>query len=543
MAGMKLLGGGPEASSLQAIVYIVIIGVIIYLIYKGKIPNPVTWIKKKLNPGSGSTDSTSSVTEAFTHPIKWLKSKFNKKEGIGGQIYGVGQTSSTEDGSGTYGYAKALTYDLQRNIDESMEHRLLSGARATDMKNLRKLAGKEGLANLHLEKFKPEDSVGFAKPYSEKLTNLEKDLYKKGIGQAIMGVYNAPYASSMGAASFANANVKKNLEGFNQVGPFLAGQNIGGLAINPETYDNIKVPKRNEYFIEPVSALKARAITEQDLSPNIAFMGAPFGFQDPTQTDMRVKRSTERFGSSPYSSQKFGNAKSTITSLGTSGANIPYTTRKARFLARYKDSTCPCNLNISDDPTKQSAYSQQYRECIDKNKCTIGTQLDAISVMNPNDTIELAELAAKYTKPQLKFIDQIAALKLKKTLTKAEAKELASMQSFYNSHANDLDRIHELVANAVATLANQQYLTPSHPTSNACRVSNGLIVRDETGNIKRYSKFVPPNSCDYVDFRINKSGNYDTTLANSGIEASDLGLSGDQFNKYKDNLEKAFGTK
>jgi hypothetical protein len=541
MAGMKLLGGAGT-SSLQAIVYIIIISVVVYLIYIGKISNPITWVKGKMSGNqSGKTPEEIPIPEAFTNPVKWIKNLFsNKKEGIGGQIYGVGQTSSSEDNTGTYGYAKALTYDLQRNVNEEMERRLLKGARENDMRNLRKIASREGLANLHLEKlegFKPENAIGFAKPY-EPMSNLEQNLYKKGYSQAIMSAYNVPYASSMGAASFANRSVRNNLEKFNQV--FLPGQNIGSLAITPEAYSDIKVPKRNEYFTQPIAQLKSRPITEQDLSPNIAVMGAPFGFQDPTQVDMRVSPSKEKFGLSSYMDSKYGSSTPYLSANGTSGSNIPYTSAKARFRATYKSDNCPCKLDVSDDPTKQNAYSQKYNKCIKDNKCTIGTQLDGLVELNGEETIELAELAGKYTQPQLQFVKKISILSGKSNLTKDEKKELSEMKSFYGKHKDNLDRINFLVNKSLSILSNQQYITPEYTPSNACRVTDGLISRDDAGNITRYSKYSPQNACNYVDYRINNTANYDATLASMNVSPRDMGLTSDQMQKYKANLEKAF---
>jgi hypothetical protein len=237
---------------------------------------------------------------------------------------------------------------------------------------------------------------------------------------------------------------------------------------------------------------------------------------------------------------KYGSSTSYLSANGTAGVNIPFTSTKARFRATYKKSDCPCTLEVSDDPSKQSAYSQKYNKCITDNKCSIGTPIDAISELNGEETVELAELAGKYTQPQLKFVSKISILSGKSNLTKEEKKELSEMNSFYNKHKANLDRINYLVNKSLKILSSQQYLTPEYTPANACRVQSGLIARDDAGNITRYTKFTPQNSCNYVDYRMNNTANYDAILGSMNVSPIDMGLTTEQMKKYKANLEKAF---
>lgn len=472
--GKKLMGGNNEWCLPQNVVItVVVIGVVVFLIYKGYIPNPMNWFKK---------------TDAFGET----------------QIYGVGPTASSEAGSGTYGYARALTYDNQRSPQSDLEGALVSRAKSIDLAKQAKMI-KEGLADLKLEKFDPGTAIGFAKPYPEGMGNTAQKLFTGGVSSAMYGAYKVPDATRMGVTSFALRNMP---ETFSDMKPFIVGSNVGGLAVNPDSFQDMRIPKRSEGFVEPGMALRSRPRNLQDINPNIKDGGRSLGFQDPVQVDLKLRPAgqSERFSVAPYSKKKrFGVDNVT---------GVAYTTDKVRFLSTFKDSNCPCNRKVSDNPAQDSAYATEYGNCVRDNKCTIGNPIDVIYTLTEEELQMLNDMTSKYTGDQLLTTENIIvyeqALK-SKDLTSIQRKEIEDLldkaRAFYKEHKKELDQFDQIIKKGLVRLKEQQFISPDYVPFNACRTTPGLIARDDQGRIIRHTKFVPKNSCDYSGYRssINSS--------------------------------------
>lgn len=463
------MGGGGDNTML--IITIAVIGIVAYLIYTGYITNPLKWFSKKDNFGET-------------------------------QIYGVGPTASSASGSGTYGYAQALTYDNQRTPQSDLEGSLLSTGKKGDLA-WQKAKLKEGLADLKLsEKFiDPGKALGTPQAYPERMTDVERDLLAKGVAKAMYKAYNVPDATRMGATSFALRNVPSSQENLvDMKNPFIPQSNVGGLAIDPDTFMDMKTPKRSENFVSPAQALQSRNITIQHVNPNIKDYGRLLGFQDPVQTDLKVvpANSKEKFCEPDYIKKKDGD----YGLGGGNGEGIGYTTDKVRFLATYKDANCPCKRKVSENASEDAMYAQKYVDCIHENGCTIGNPIDAVYQLTDEEMKRLKELANKYTASQLKTrerIEQLEKLKANKIreLTEDEVNELDRARAFYKEHKKDLDDLEKMVTSAIVRLKSTQYITVDKIPYNACRTTPGLLARDDSGNVTRVTNYVPQNACDY----------------------------------------------
>jgi hypothetical protein len=491
--GRKLMGG---AGNTTLIITVVVIGIIAYLIYTKQISNPLNWFKK--------TDSFGET-----------------------QVYGVGPTASSVSGSGTYGYAKALTYDNQRTPQSDLEGTLVTTAKNDDIA-WQKAKLKEGLANLRLSEnmTDPATAIGYAKAYPERMTDIDRDLLAKGVANAMYKAYDVPYATGMGATAFAKRNIQT--EGLsNMTRPFVVGSNIGGLAIDPDQFKDMRIPKRSEGFVSPNMALGIRPTNLQSINPNIKDYGVSLGFQDPTQVDLKLKPAVpgEKFADLMYVKKKNMSYSSPSTV-----SNIGYTTDKIQYQATYEDANCPCERKVSDDSAQDAAYAQQYTDCLTANKCTIGKPIDAVYMLTDDEIAQLKQLSSKYSQPQMMTKETIDALLAKQKttpLSETEMNQLSVAQTYYNAHKADLDLLEKLLNTAIVRLKTKQYITMEKVPFNACRTTPGLVTRDDSGKIVRVTKYVPANSCNWADYRssvnssinANSSGACDPVTNDCSIDA------------------------
>jgi hypothetical protein len=298
---------------------------------------------------------------------------------------------------------------------------------------------------------------------------------------------------------FKHRRQDKNMENMADVGPlsdnvsqYLSLQNIGAGQFAPdvELFKEMKKTKRGSYehltntgrvdvlpdtgvqFYNPyIGQEPAYNPYEVPSAPAIANLRA--------RPQKKKSKLIEKFGVKP--SHKTYPYPTKYTSQHT-GANrgvrpSPYTTRQVQF---------------------QTAFDPE------------GQALAAVSELSESERRELKALTEKYSVMQLDARNLIKNLRQKKSLaakrqdvkfTAANQQTLEELIKFVNEHGTDIDRWNELIQKSRLSLAKKQYIRPTHIPQNACRVHPGLRYYGRTGELRRKTKFVPSNSCNYMDYK------------------------------------------
>lgn len=257
------------------------------------------------------------------------------KEGMSA-IQGIGPTASHIPGYGTYGYAQALTYNLQREPNELVEQQILDSQRAAGMAYENKLAGKESMSNagnlylkeamlepLYKEKMAnigdPGKALGIStNPFMpERMTNgkmniLSAAIANGGASEALrrsLGTSESDIPSNEAVRGIrqiaAASQMQENMADIGRLAittaqdinkPRVPLYNIGLPAFQPEGFSNnsyahLKTPRRaREHFTGETDVTPERKgafVTWQVASPNIGYIGqGQLGFQDPSQVDL-----------------------------------------------------------------------------------------------------------------------------------------------------------------------------------------------------------------------------------------------------------------
>lgn len=268
---------------------------------------------------------------------------FGKENMTGTTQFGVGPTASHIPGYGTYGYAQALTYNLQREPNELAEHQVVQAQRRADRKYQNKQS--EGMADMLLLDemanmdnnsllMLKEQMVG-VDPLVEEMVDME--LENRGFTtqdiQDALGTLDNPFEnmSDLCDSVIDDSGVHGLLRRATRVGydvqsgeaaravnqlykgciipqenmkdlspavtierPVLPGFNIGGISAGPEAFSEMKIPRRSEHMSNPrvmeenaTEMRKGNFVVTQVSSPNIGEIGSgQIGYQDPTQVDL-----------------------------------------------------------------------------------------------------------------------------------------------------------------------------------------------------------------------------------------------------------------
>jgi len=363
-------------------------------------------------------------------------------------------------------------------------------------------------------------------PPSESMANTNNGIYGK--------IYNLNRRSSVvPAASFAGENEwqsalfqsqakklfrdkeeQKSMENMADVGPaavdnvgqYISLQNVGAGEFSPnvETFKEMKRTKRSTYEHFNQMPGTVPVLPSVGVQFNNPYIGHEVAFNpyimpaDPAIANLRLpalkkKPISEGFGETSshkiYSYPHKYNAQ-------YSGYNQyirprPYTGDKVKF---------------------QSGFSKK------------GEVLNAIYKLSSSERQELKSISQKYTRYQLDSRMRIQGLQNKKKLaaknnnvmfTAADGAELKNLQEFINKHGTEIDRFNNLVQKASMKLSQTQYVSPLHIPANACRVNPGLRYYGPAGKLRRLTKFVPANACNYSDFK--KIGSAYTNLSDSDL--------------------------
>lgn len=275
----------------------------------------------------------------------------DKTEGMTGTTqFGVGPTASHIPGYGTYGYAQALTYNLQREPNEIAEQQIVEAQRradrkyenAEDMANMDTLMLEgmvdplvaESMANQWLEEQManmdergrgrgrglalgvdndPADSLGFlGNPFaSEGMSNLCDNVISDGgvhglLRRATRVGYDVQSGEAARAVNQLYRGCVNDQENMADLSPTVLTSgarvrkpvnpifNIGLPSVDPEAFSDMRSPRRSEHMSNPrvmeedvVGMRKGNFVVTQTASPNIGEIGSgQVGYQDPTQVDL-----------------------------------------------------------------------------------------------------------------------------------------------------------------------------------------------------------------------------------------------------------------
>lgn len=323
-----------------------------------------------------------------------------------------------------------------------------------------------------------------------------------------------------------------NQENMANVGPFLTISNVGASEFSPnvDQFVNTKrSPRRTtyEHYSNKAAPGMVQTLSSKGVNFNNPYIGDEVGYNPypvpsaPITGNLRMRpqnwlqmqkkkvTNEEGFGLSAYHSVGASGPHGYSTGgYGSSGANIvtpmAYTSDQAKFLSVYDNNQ---DANVIE------------KDCDANGRCKIefvggpdnkGQLLNLVYELSKGERKQLQNLIQKYTVYQLDAPARISQLEKKKqlsaidtglTFSAADQRELSDLKSFMSkkSNAKDIKLYNELVQKAAVRLTQKQYLIPDYPPYNACKVKPGLRYYGPSGNLKRLTKFVPSNSCDYGD--------------------------------------------
>lgn len=510
------------------------------------------------------------------------------KEGMTGTTqFGVGPTASHIPGYGTYGYAQALTYNLQREPNELAEHQIVQAQRRADRRyNNAKGAGAEGMANvfgdddLRLKELMVdplveenmanmlyqdvEDSLGNVTNPFESMSNFCDNVIADGGVHELLrrGVGANPYDNPPGLAARGMQQLFKGCvapqENMANLAPTILTQsdrvrrpvnpifNIGLPSVNPESFRDMKIPRRSERMSnanvmeqDAVGMRKGNFVVLQTSSPNIGEIGSgQVGYQDPTQVDLAgVPASAIAKAHAHAHSVVAPNGADTVPNVEAFGLMPQYKKKGSEITGfsrqfsggettRYVD-TRP----YSGDQVKFLSLSKDNQgakvvegDCDQYGRCKISfveqpgkfTDLvDVIYELNKSEREELMNLGRRFTRYQLNARERLDELKAKLLLADSNSnvkfsdldqQEMGTLNEFIQINGADIDRYNELVKKSLVKLSSKQYIMARNTPYNACQVPKGMRRYGAGGDLVNLNSFLPANACDYLDYdrEINK---------------------------------------